>query len=360
MVPAKIPDRLLEQACPSIRYRLRLEVLHQDRSDEEMLALQSQILEDPAVKEVFGWQAPDGWLAWSFHGYPGLESGVRLLCEKGVDSRHPVLSNALQALRSCDDDQLTRGLGKPGKILDRCGLGGAQMIRAAVLAYAGIEDEPGVKEQIERALAGFRSVLEISRVDDLVDEYRGKPVFRAGIHWPSLYHLRLLAWTYGWRSPQNQSDLGRCFQRLVKLSPVPYLLLRYHSQLVAPAAFCMDTFNPDMAALDDAGWMRWFQRMELLARLGVIQRVPALARQAAILAELLESGSGFFTKPLQHPYFKKWGAYTGLMLEKDWRDPQRRINDLTFRSILILQDAESQRHSQNDVNTGGSHGRKCI
>jgi hypothetical protein len=345
MASVKIPDRLLEQACPSIRYRLRLEVLHQDHSDEEMLALQSQILEDPAVKEVFGWQAPDGWLAWSFHGYPGLESGVRLLREKGVDSYHPVLSKAVQALRSCDDDHLARGLGKPGKILDQSGLGGAQMIRAAVLAYAGIEDEPVVKEQIERALAGFRSVLEISGVNDMVDEYRGKPVFRPGIHWPSLYHLRLLAWTRGWRTPQNQNELGRCFQRLVELSPIPYLLLRWQSQLIAPAAFCMDTFNPDMTALDHAGWMSWFQRMELLARLGVIQRVPALARQAKILADLVESGSGFFTKPLQHPYFKKWGAYTGLMLEKDWRDPQRRINDLTFRSILILHYAESQRHS---------------
>jgi hypothetical protein len=356
MVPVKIPDRLLEQACPSICYRLRLEVLHQHPSDDEMLVLQHQILEDSAVKEVFGWQAPDGWLAWKFHGYPGLEAGIRMLCEKGVDSRHPVLSKALQSLKSCDEDRLLRGLGTPGKILDQCGLGGAQMIRAVVLAYAGVENEPGVKEQIELALAGFRSVLEINRAEDLIDEYRGKPVFRPGIHWPSLYHLRLLAWTHSWRAPQNQIDLGRCFQRLVELSPVPYLLLRCQSQLIAPAAFCMDTFNPDMTALDDAGWMSWFQRTELLARLGVIQRVPTLARQTEVLADLVESGSGFFTKPLQHPYFKKWGAYTGLMLEKDWRDAQRRINDLTFRSILILHYAETQRHSQIEVNTGGSHG----
>ena len=120
------------------------------------------------------------------------------------------------------------------------------------------------------------------------------------------------------------------------MSPIPYLLLRYQSQLIAPAAFCMDDFNPDLAALDDAGWMSWFHRMELLARLGVIQRVPELERQVAALAELLESGAGLFTRPLRHAYFKKWGAYTGLMLENDWKDPQRRINDLTFRSILIL------------------------
>jgi hypothetical protein len=39
---------------------------------------------------------------------------------------------------------------------------------------------------------------------------------------------------------------------------------------------------------------------------------------------------------LNHTYFRKWGAYTGLMLEHDWCDPQRRIYDLTFRSLIIL------------------------
>jgi hypothetical protein len=45
---------------------------------------------------------------------------------------------------------------------------------------------------------------------------------------------------------------------------------------------------------------------------------------------------GKFTKQLAHDYFRRWGAYTGLMLEADWRIPQRRINDLIFRSLLIL------------------------
>jgi hypothetical protein len=56
---------------------------------------------------------------------------------------------------------------------------------------------------------------------------------------------------------------------------------------------------------------------------------------------MLATGQGRFTKALSHTYFRKWGAYTGLMLERDWRDPQRRIYDLTFRSLLILHYAES-------------------
>ena len=52
MWSSKIPNQLLEQACPSIRYRLRLEVLDQPHSDGQMLALQNQILEDA------------GWMMW--------------------------------------------------------------------------------------------------------------------------------------------------------------------------------------------------------------------------------------------------------------------------------------------------------
>jgi hypothetical protein len=47
-------------------------------------------------------------------------------------------------------------------------------------------------------------------------------------------------------------------------------------------------------------------------------------------------GTGGFPLELRHLYFTKWGAYTGLMLEKDWRSPRRRANDLTFRAVLIL------------------------
>jgi len=55
-----VVSELLEKACPSIQYRLRLELLNQPRTDEQMLALQSKILDDAAVKEVFSWQTPVG------------------------------------------------------------------------------------------------------------------------------------------------------------------------------------------------------------------------------------------------------------------------------------------------------------
>ena len=337
MPTESILDELLERACPSIQYRLRWEVLGEPRS--ALCDLHDRILNDAAVQEVCSWQQPDGWLGWNFHGDHSVEAGIRLLCEKGVEAQHPILADALHALER-ETDRLERGIGKVGRILDDKGLGGSQTIRAAVFAYAGVEDKPFVREQIDRALAAFQAVLAIDSIDDLVEPYKGKLVYRSARLWPSIYHLRLLAFTRSWRTTENQRLLSESIQRLVDLSPLPNIHARHKSQLIAPASFCMDDFNPDMNALDDAHWMMWFHRMELLARLGVVRAIPALTRQIDTLREMFAAGQGRFTKSLSHPYFKKWGAYTGLMLERDWRDPQRRIYDRTFRSLLILHYAE--------------------
>jgi len=176
----------------------------------------------------------------------------------------------------------------------------------------------------------------IETTADLFETYRGRLVFRQGIAWPNIYHLRLLAWTRGWRTPENRAVVAESVRRLVRLSPIPAGSVRFKSRLVAPASFCMDDFCPDLAALDSAHWMMWFHRMELLARLGVARCIPELESQAAALMKILASGYGQFTLKLEQTYFRKWGAYTGLALENDWKDPQRRQNDLTFRSLLIL------------------------
>ncbi len=103
----------------------------------------------------------------------------------------------------------------------------------------------------------------------------------------------------------------------------------------------MHDFIPEMESMDDAGWMMWFHRTECLARLGVIQSIPELKRQMECWKTLLVAGGGWFTGNLTHPYFTKWGAYTGLRLEPDWRHPKSRVYDLTFRSMLILHYYES-------------------
>jgi len=333
---------LLNDACPSIQYRLRREVLNESPSQPEMLRLQDRIMRDEAVQVLIRGQQPDGWLGWSFHGDGGMEPGIRLLCEKGVDPHHPVLARSLGAL-AMHMDRLDRGIGKVGGILDDRLLGGSRMILATLLANAGIEDVADVRAQITIALEGFTSVCAVEAIGDVAEPYRGKLVFRPGVLWPSIYHLRLLAFTHSWRTTDSRRTIAESIKRLTQLSPIPEIYARHGSQLVAPASFAMHDFSPDVATMNAADWMPWFHRAELLSRLGVVPEIAALRRQVDALETTLDAASGRFTRPLTHDYFRRWGAYTGLMLEKDWRSPTRRVYDLTFRSLITLHYAATQR-----------------
>lgn len=332
--------KLVEDACPSIAFRIRSEVLGQPGSSEKMVELHAQILQDPIVLDVLNWRQADGWLGWDFHGTKGIEAGIRILCEKGVQHNHPVLADALNALEKYTE-RLDRGIVKVGRLVDEMGLGGPLLIRATVFAYAGIEDKTFVQEQIEKALVAFAFVSPQNSIADIAEEYRGKLVFKPSVQWPSIYHLRLLAFTRHWRTEKNRMMIAKAVRRLIELSPLPDIYIRNKSQLIAPASFCMHNFNLEMDQMDDAHWMMWFHRMECLARLGIVSLVPELQAQVSTMKAMLDV-KGFFIKKLTHPYFSKWGAYSGLMLEPDWRTQKNRVYDLTFRSKLILHYAENE------------------
>ncbi|MCK4443145.1 MAG: hypothetical protein KAW09_01280, partial [Thermoplasmata archaeon] len=196
-------EELLRLGCHSIQYRIRREVFNESVSTDEMKALQTGILQDEIVKKIIDSQAPDGWLGRRFHGYDSLEAGIRLLCEKGVSPEHVALANALLSLET-NTVRIVKEMGRVGTVLDEGGFGGTRMIQATVLAYARVENKPLVQEQIETALEGFRAVLTVRAIDDLAESYHDRLVFRPGVRWPSIYHLRLLALTYDWRIPKHQ------------------------------------------------------------------------------------------------------------------------------------------------------------
>jgi hypothetical protein len=330
-----IAEQILPLACPSIQYRIRKEVFGVSFDLPVMCKLQDQILKDETIKKVMASQGVDGWLSRNFHGYDSMESNIRLLCEKGVEVDNPVLARALVALEN-GSDRLERGLGRPGKILDDLGFGGGETIRACLYALAGQEEKNCVKNQVQQALDVFKFAARVNALEDIYEQHKSQLVFRPDIRWPGIYHLRLMAWTKNWRTSENHRMMVKSIRNLVRLSPMPYIYVKYKSQVVAPASFCMHHFAQDLTQLSDAEWMQWFHRIEILSRLGVVHRIPELESQVRTLNRMILQNHGLFTNKLNHPYFLKWGAYTGLALENDWRSSQRRVNDLTFRSLLIL------------------------
>lgn len=327
---------LCRSACPSIRYRIYSEILNESRASEHMIKLQDEILKDDRVSEILNWQKEDGWLGDAFHSGRGPETAIRVLSEKGVSGNNLVIKRALKALKENNETFDNGCLQKVGKILDENDFGGSKMMRAAVFAYAGHEDELLVKEEIKKAIEGFKFILSIGSVNDIVKKYKNKNVFKEGVKWPSIYHLRLLAFTKSWRTDENIKIIINSVKKLVEFSPIPEIKLLYKSQVISPASAFMNDFNPKMDELSSQEWMVWFHRTELLSRLGIVKFIPELVEQINYLKQYLLENNELFKLKLSHYYFHKWNMYIGLSLEKNWRNSISRVCDLTFRSLLIL------------------------
>jgi len=335
----KYIEFLLNEGCPSIRYRVKKEITS-GLVRGEIEELKAQIFEDDLVKEFSSIQQPNGWMNQDFHSEKGIETAVRVLCEKGLDVGDSVISKMLKHLEKREYTFDQGCLFRVGKILDQLSLGGSQLIRAVIFAYAGIEDKAFILEQIEETLNVFRYVIDVNSINDIAVEHKGKLVFKPAVKWPSIYHLRLLAYTKGWRNAENLRMLVDSMQRLVDLSPMPQINGLYKSQLVSPGSFCMHDFKTDVQNLDAKGWMMWFHRMELLARMGVVKSIPEFNSQLHYLKNAMNEKSSVFHKKHTHYYFMKWGTYTGLALEQDWKTKNRYLCDLLFRSVLIMHYSE--------------------
>lgn len=328
---------LQTRACPSIQYRIHREILNESTKSLIMKKLQNKILQDEKVQEIMALRREDGWIGGWFHGEREPESAIRYLIEKGVEGDNQIIMDALEAIINRGDDFDRGSMERVGKPLDLCHLGGSNMIKACVFAYAGNEKQKFVQEQIDEALSGFEYILELNNLNQLCRIYKDKKyVFNDNTRWPSIYHLRLLASTDSWRNEKSKQVLISAFNKMVAFSPIPPIKLLYRNQVIAPASAFMDDFDVKMDNLSAKEWMMWFHRTELIARLGIANDIPQIKNQINYLYGYINLNDGFFIKPLTHYYFNKWNQYIGLALENNWKSREARINDLTFRSLLIL------------------------
>ena len=328
-----IQTDLLANACPAIRLRIARKtgvILAQD--EEDLLA---EVYRDERVREVLAAQRADGWFYENFHGFSSMESAIRFLLEMGISPQADPLQKAADALYNASQERLQRGISKPGVYLETLGFSGSATIRAWILAELGREGEAAVQSRVEYALSVMRFTAGIATLDEITTLRNGKLILKPDCSWPDLYHFRLLAATHNWRTPENMKLLVQAVNTMLCLQPIPAIYGLYKHQIIAPAAFGLQMLTPELDILSDGEWMAWFQRMDLFNRLGLLKNVVLLQHYTHAYFQWLLPEKGWFMKPLRHPYFSKWGAYTGLMLEKDWRVTRRRIYDLTFRTLLM-------------------------
>ena len=96
----KMIDFLLKNANPSIKHRVKSEILHSLTADEATL-YQEQIIQEEMIQRIIACQQENGWIGKSLHG--GLdtqEGGTKYLAEKALNKETPVLKRAMSAFAS--------------------------------------------------------------------------------------------------------------------------------------------------------------------------------------------------------------------------------------------------------------------
>lgn len=345
---------LLENANPSIKRRVKSEILH-DLAPEEAAKYQEQILNEPNIKRIIASQLDNGWIGFGFHGtnknagqFENQETGTKYLGEKAVDKSTPVLKRSMDAFVTVPLDDLcywTRG-----RILDEFKLAanGTNIIRCACIARAGYDDVIDISPQIKLSLESFRRVLEVDSVLDVSRPIRnGKArVFNDYEKWPCRYHLDILAHTTSWKSDENIRILADSIIKLMKTDR-PELINFIPSSWVGYQLGTLGGFPSQGLSLKtpcllptpiklDVGKQVYYnlEYIEWLVRCGVVPYVQALREAVGDIVNAI-CDDGICRIPVLDAIFTGWGPYAGLRLEVDWKSETRRNCDITFRALLI-------------------------
>ena len=342
----KMIDFLLTNANPSIRFRVKTEVLHEELSAAEKDKIQAEILNEPIIRSIIACQKENGWLGDGFHGpnknagvFENQEVGTKYLGEKLVYKDTPVLTKAMEAFvttKLTDHCYRTKG-----RYFDefRYAANGQNIIRCACIARAGYDDVIDIKPQIQLALDSFKRVLEVDSVLDItsVRKIGGKEkrVFNDYEKWPCYYHLDILAHTDSWKTEENIQMLAESFKQLMRTDrPEKQVGGDSWVGYVLGTTGCLKE-GYQLGCEENGVHYTYLDRLEWLCRCGMTPYLEPLQREIELLLSFVND-EGICTAPIVENQLKGFGTYSGQQLEIDWKTPTRRFCDITFRALLAL------------------------
>lgn len=328
---------LLSNACPSIVYRTKQEILMEHLSSREIEYYQRLILESDKVRSILRWQGNDGYFGSRLHtASTGSkiwthEGCVRYLIEKGILINNNVLKKSLLAL-------LEPGWEKEIENSRAASIFGKDIIRAALFAQAGLYDYDFVELWIKKSLQAFQHIAETPSFHELVtiDEC-GKYVFREKTYIPTIYHIRMLAYTYSWRNTNSEDMVMLALKKLYDWLPLPPVYYKSKSQFIAPL---MNVAWPINCSINEKNCFWWLHSYELMARMGMLKKTSPFRicfdeiNFADVVNQLKITKQWFNTRYKKKTYLI-WSGYSGLALEDDWNNVDNQMYDLVFRYCLI-------------------------
>lgn len=342
-------DYLLDNANPSIKLRVKKEILGGINSKEEA-ELISQIKIEPIYALIASCQKENGWLGNGFHGpnknagpYENQEVGTKWLAEKAVGRDDTVLKRAMDAFITTELIDLCYRT--KGKYFDefRYAANGQNLIRCACIARARYDDIIDIKPQIQLALDSFRHVLEVDSILDItrIKKVSGKEkrVFNDYEKWPCYYHLDILSHTESWKTEDNIKMLAESVKKLMRTDR-PECQVGGDSWVgyVLGTVGCLKE-GYALGYDKDGIHHTYLDRVEWLCRCGLAPYIPELQSEVELLANSIDE-TGVCRASVDENQLKGISTYGGQQLEVDWKTETKKYCDITFRALLIMHYSE--------------------
>ncbi len=341
---------LLENANPSIRLRVKKEILHNITEQEEK-TLQEQILNEKLIRFIAEKQLKNGWIGLGFHGssrhagqYDNQETATKYMGEKGLKGTK-LLDRAMDAYVTTKlTDLCYESKGQYWSEFEIPAYGSQNMIRCACIARAHYDDVIDISPQIGLSLESFRRVTEVDSIQDVSRPVKKGRLFNKNERWPCRYHFEILAFTADrWYNKENAAMLAEAFQRLMRTdreeiinTPVSCWV---GNHAVGPGWLLNEGFSISGDGLnrhgDDGVRRTNLEKVEWLSRCGLYDYLPQLREEVEFIADSIEQ-DGSCSAAAYEGEIRGWSPYFGAQLETDWRAKIRRKCDITFRALLIV------------------------
>lgn len=340
---------LLENANPSIKLRVKKEVL-KTISKQEETQLQEQILDEKIIRLIQGKQLENGWIGLGFHGsskyagqYDNQEVGTKYMGEKGLKGTRP-LDRAMDAYAATEWREMCRETKGQGYSEFEIPAYGSNLVRCACIARAHYDDVIDISPQIGLSLESFQRVTQVDSIWDVSRPVKKGRLFQKNERWPCRYHLEILTFTTEqWKNEENTAMLAEAFKRLMRTdreeimnTPVSCWV---GNHAVGPGWLLNEGYSISGDGLNhhagDGVRRTNLEKVEWLSRCGLYDYLPELREEVAFVADNINS-DGICSVGMYDGEFRGWSPYFGAQLETDWRTKVRRQCDVTFRALLIM------------------------
>lgn len=212
----KMIDFLLANANPSIKLRVKKEIL-QDITEQEEKEWQARILDERIIKLMTEKQQPSGWIGLGYHGpckdagqYDNQETGTKYLGEKGMKGSI-ILDKAMDAFATTE---ISESFLRRSPAYEE---GSIDLTRAACIARAGYSNDINIEQEVAISLGAFKRVTEVDSIFDVSRPMKHFRVFNDNETWTCRYHLEILTFaTELWKNEKNVAILAEAFKRLMR------------------------------------------------------------------------------------------------------------------------------------------------